>query len=102
MSQRFPQRTTPLLIEVLTYLLDKPDGAHGYAIIQGLPERPDGGRWQGGAVYPLLRRMVDGGWATREWRRDVYPAQSVVRLTDDLGRPAAAELVNHRAAATLA
>lgn len=84
---------TPLLVAVLRILLSKPDGIHGYAVLQGLPDRPEGGRYQSGSVYPILRRLVDCGWATGEWQTGTAKPQRIVKLTTRVGRPAARAVV---------
>lgn len=69
-----PQRVTPVFIHVLSCLQANPQGVHGYAIIAAGP-------YANGAVYPVLRRLADAGWAAWEWDDRSTPRRRVYRLT---------------------
>lgn len=59
------------------------DNAHGYALTAAL-EKMGFGSVRGGSLYPLLRRLEDGGLISSEWQGpSAGPARKVFRLTPE-------------------
>lgn len=72
-----PQRVTGPFRDVIGYLFDRPDGAHGYALWN------DTGN-QSATVYRILSRLVAGGWADLrvDDERSGGPQRQIFTLTD--------------------
>lgn len=84
----------PLKPDVFAVLLVLLDGdAHGYAIMQQAPTQSTGtGRLQAGALYRILKRMLDDGLITELGRQEVDGAPDKRRRNyriTELGREVA-------------
>lgn len=92
-------RVTVAVATVLAALLEEPDGQrYGLDLMAatGLPS---------GTMYPILRKLQDGGWVTADWERidpvaAGRPARRYYRLTADGVQWARAALADLREATT--
>lgn len=81
-----PQRVTAVFLDVIEYLTDRVEGAHGFDIKTATQDRS-------GSSYGVLARLVRSGWATASIGED--STRLIYRLTPD-GRLAAEALLHER------
>lgn len=81
-----PQRVTAVFLDVIEFLTDQVEGAHGFDIRTATQDRS-------GSSYGVLRRLIGSGWATASIGEDT--TRLIYQLTPD-GRRAAEALLHER------
>lgn len=84
-----PQRVTAPFLDVLAFLVDHPDGGHGYQIARATHNRT-------GTVCNVLSRLVEGHWAVSHLDQRVTPPRKVHVLTLAAGTQARELLARRR------
>ncbi|WP_328375852.1 PadR family transcriptional regulator [Micromonospora zamorensis] len=89
------KRVTQPTLDVLTVLLSAEEDLHGFGVAKQTGRAP-------GTVYPILRKLEDGGYLEGRWEQEApaegRPRRRYYRLTV-AGRAEATELLHARASA---